>query len=186
MGLFDRLVPKSPGPGLLAARIRQHYGESQVCPQMWCVDALVASASRITDEQIYVLDSNSNKQALSSVGHDEAFNAVFSAAIASGRLDAVILVQDYVAELVERHIRRLLGSQRSEASVVPQIALRTITALYVRDWIDREITDTEISKFSKPPYFVISSRRMTRDDYLIVTKSWRTVIEKIHPDDQDV
>lgn len=106
MGLFDRLGAKSVVPGHFAARVRQLYGESQICPQMWSVDALLAGASNVTDEQIYVLDSDSNKQALNSPGHDEAFNSVFSAAIASGRLDAVILAQDFIADLVERRIRR--------------------------------------------------------------------------------
>ena len=183
MGFLGKIKTKSTTIEPLSVIIKQRYGLEQISPQMDIVDRLVMTASNLTSTQIRSLDSEFKGFDFDSPGQDEAFYAIFSAAIASGRLDAVIDSQDRIADTAESFIRRVLGTRYSEESSIPRIAIRTMTALYMRDWIDREITDEEFDKYNQPPYFVITQRKMSLDDYLITTKSWRTHIGPVHPGD---
>jgi len=172
MGFFDKIM--------------QRAGFERLSPQMDMVDRFLATVSNLTVEQIRSLESGSKDRDWQSPGHREAFDAIFSSAIGSGRLDAVIECQDRITDVAENSVRRALGVKYAQESMIPLIAVHAITALYMRDWIDREITDAEFDRYNQPPYlpyFVITQRKMSLDNYLIVTKPWRDFIGPLHPSD---
>jgi len=183
MGLFEKLTGKSMTLAPLSAVIKQRYGFEQLSPQMDMVDRLLVAASNLTVEQIQSYESGAKDYDWQSPGQREAFEAIFSSAIASGRLDAVIDSQDRISDAAEKSIRRALGIRYAEESLIPLVAVHTTTALYMRDWINRVITDAEFDKQNQPPYFVITQRKMSLDDYLVVTKPWRNFIGPVHPGD---
>jgi len=183
VGFFEKLTGKSNADTPLSVAIRKRYGSEQLSPQMELVDRLVETTSNLTKTQILSFESETKDFDWESPGRKEAFLAVFSASIGSGRLDAVCDYQDRITDVAENAVRRALGVRFSNESQIPSIAVETVTALYVRDWIDREITDAEFNKQNQPPYFVITERKMSLDDYLIATKPWRNFIGPIHPSD---
>lgn len=186
MGFFDKIIRKSLSVEPLSVVIKQLYGFEQLSPQMDMIDRFLATVSNLTVEQIRSFESGSKGFDLDSPGQREAFDAIFSSAIGSGRLDAVIDSQDRITDVAENSVRRAMGVRYAEESMIPLAAVAAITALYMRDWIDREITDAEFDRYNQPPYlpsFVITQRKMSLDDYLIVTKPWRNFIGPLHPSD---
>ena len=167
----------------LSVVIKQRYGNKQISPQMELVDRLQVVASQLGVDQIRRFEAGTKEYDWQSPGQREAFEAIFSCAIASGRLDAVIDSQDLISAAAEKAIRRMLGVRYSEDSLIPMVAVHTATALYMRDWIDRVISDSEFDEQNQPPFFVITQRKMSLDDYLVVTKPWRNFIGPLHPED---
>ena len=183
MGFFEKLTGKLSADSPLSVVIKQRYGNRQISPQMELVDRLQVVASQLSVDQIRRFEAGAKEYDWQSPGQREAFDAIFSCAIASGRLDAVIDSQDLISEAAQKTIRRTLGMRYSEDSLIPMVAVHTATALYMRDWIDRVITDSEFDEQNQPPFFVITQRKMSLDDYLVVTKPWRNFIGPVHPED---
>lgn len=183
MGFFGKIAGRSDPDTSLSVVIKQRYGDKQISPQMEFIDRLQVVASQLNLDQIRRFESGANEFDPQSPGQREAFDAIFSCAIASGRLDALIDSRDLISEAAERSIRRALGVRYSKESLIPLAAVNATTALYMRDWIDRVITDSEFEEQNQPPYWVITQRRMSLDDYLVVTKPWRNFIGPVHPGD---
>ena len=183
MGFLDKFSGRSLSAEPLSVVIKQRYGNKQISPQMELVDRLQVVASQLSVDQIRRFEAGAKEYDWQSPGQREAFEAIFSCAIASGRLDAVIDSQDLISEAAEKSIRRVLGVRYSEDSLIPLVAVQTTTALYMRDWIDRVVSDSEFDEQNQPPYFVITQRKMSLDDYLVVTKPWRNFIGPVHPED---
>ena len=183
VGFFEKITGKSNADAPLSVVIKQRYGSKQICPQIEIVDRLLVAASQLNVDQIQRFEAGTKDFDWQSPGQREAFEAIFSCAIASGRLDAVIDSQDLISAAAEKAIRRMLGVRYSEDSLIPTVAVHTATALYMRDWIDRVISDSEFEAQNQPPFFVITQRKMSLDDYLVVTKPWRNFIGPVHPED---
>ena len=183
MGYFDKIISKAHNVDPHSSVVKQRYGAQQLSPQMDAVDRLLEVTASLTVDQIKSFDSGTKGFDWQSPGQREAFDAVFSTVIGSGRLDAVIDSQDRISDAAEKSLRRKMGVRYAEESMIPLAALHAATALYMRDWIDREITDDEYTRNNQSPYFLITQRKMSLDDYLLVTKQWRNFIGPVHPED---
>ena len=171
MGIFTQTVTKM---------VKKRYGANYLSPQMSAVESLVAQVASASTEQIERMPKT--HEYLESVfpATNAAFDAVFSVANGSGRLDAVIDCQDFIREVAMGKIDRRL-SELGYDNGFALIANMTLVALYMRDWIERKVTDEQFAKFNQPPYFEIKSRSFSQNDYQNVVAPWVAVFGRVHP-----
>jgi hypothetical protein len=160
--------------------VRKRYGSNYLSPQMSEVEALVAQVESARSEQIERMPKTGDDLRSAFPSADAAFQAIFSVAIGSGRLDAVIDCQDFISGVamgkIDRHLSEL-GYDNGFALIANQ----TLVALYMRDWMGREVTDEQFAKFNEPPYFDIRSRSFSQNDYHDAVAPWVDVFGKVHP-----
>ena len=162
--------------------VRKRYGSNYLSPQMSEVEALVARAESARAEQIERIPKTSADLSSIFPAADAAFLTIFSVSIGSGRLDAVIDCQDFIGEVAMARIDSRL-SEMGYDNGFAIIAIRTLVALYMRDWMGREVTDEQFAKFNEPPHFVISGRSFSQNDYQDAVAPWVAVFGKVHPSD---
>jgi hypothetical protein len=160
--------------------IRKRYGSNYLSPQMSEVEALVAQVESARADLIERMPKTSEEMSSDFPAADPAFQAIFSVAIGSGRLDAVIDCQDFISEVAMGKIDRRL-SELGYDNGFALIANQTLVALYMRDWMGRKVTDEQFAKFNEPPYFDIRSRSFSQDDYQNAVAQWVAVFGKAHP-----
>jgi hypothetical protein len=173
VGIFTPTVTKM---------VRKRYGSNYLSPQMSEVEALVTQVELARAEQIERMPKTSDDLRSAFPSADAAFQAIFSVAIGSGRLDAVIDCQDFIGEVAMGRIDSRL-SEMGYDNGFAIIAIQTLVALYMRDWMGRKITDEQFAKFNEPPHFDISSRSFSQSDYQDAVAPWVTVFGKVHPSD---
>ena len=144
------------------------------------VEALIAQVESARAEQIEQMPRTSDHLKLAFPSADAAYQAIFSVAIGSGRLDAVIDCRDFIGGVAMGKI----DSRLTEAGYdngFALVAINALVALYMRDWMGRKITDEQFEKFNEPPYFDIRSRSFSQNDYLDAVAPWMTFFGKVHP-----
>ena len=144
------------------------------------VEALIAQVESARAEQIELMPKTSDHLKLAFPSADAAYQAIFSVAIGSGRLDAVIDCRDFIGGVAMGR----MDSRLTEAGYdngFALVAINALVALYMRDWMGRKITDEEFEKFNEPPYFDIRSRSFSQNDYLDAVAPWVTFFGKVHP-----
>ena len=144
------------------------------------VEALIAQVESARAEQIEQMPRTSDHLKLAFPSADAAYQAIFSVAIGSGRLDAVIDCRDFIGGVAMGR----MDSRLTEAGYdngFALVAINALVALYMRDWMGRKITDEEFEKFNEPPYFDIRSRSFSQNDYLDAVAPWMTFFGKVHP-----
>jgi len=171
VGIFTPTVTKM---------VRKRYGPNYLSPQMSEVEALVAQVESASAEQIERMPKTSDDLRSAFPSADTAFQAIFSVAIGSGRLDAVIDCRDFIGGAAMGKIDRNL-SELGYDNGFALIAIQTLVALYMRDWMGREVTDEQFAKFNEPPYFDIRSRSFSQSDYQDAVTPWVAVFGKVHP-----
>jgi len=171
VGIFKPTVTKM---------VRKRYGPNYLSPQMTEVEALIAQVESARAEQIEQMPRTSDHLKLAFPSADAAYQAIFSVAIGSGRLDAVIDCRDFIGGVAMGKI----DSRLTEAGYdngFALVAINALVAVYMRDWMGRKITDEQFEKFNEPPYFDIRSRLFSQNDYQDAVAPWVTVFGKIHP-----
>ena len=144
------------------------------------VEALIAQVESARAEQIELMPKTSDHLKLAFPSADAAYQAIFSVAIGSGRLDAVIDCRDFIGGVAMGR----MNSRLTEAGYdngFALVAINALVALYMRDWMGRKITDEQFEKFNEPPYFDIRSRSFSQNDYLDAVAPWVTFFGKVHP-----
>lgn len=171
MGFFTQTMSKM---------VRKRYGSNFLSPQMSEVEALVGKVELVSADQIGRLPKTAESVNLVFPATDASFTAIFSVANGSGRLDAVIDCQDYISDLAMTKISRQLSDLGYDNgfAIVANMAL---VALYMRDWIDRRVTDEQFAKFNQPPFFEIQSRSFSQSDYQNAITPWVSVFGPVHP-----
>jgi hypothetical protein len=182
MGLLSELLSNGIGAPALTGMVKKRYGKLALSPQMGEVDELLTKVRGASIDQISEMPKLSSDIEVAFPGNDGAFDGVFAAVIASDRLDPVCDCQDRIGALALKRIDKKLSTLGYDNGFAI-VAIQALTALYMRDWLDREITDVEFERFNKPPYFEIKKRIFTKDDYLLVVAPWVSVFGKIHPGD---
>lgn len=180
MSLFGGLFGGSRSGAPNATSIKRQFGVDSISPQLVEIEALFARVSSANEEHIERLPKTSADIETMFPGTNRAFDAVFSAALGSGRFGAICEYQDRIGQVAFGRVSnrlQLIGFDNG----FPIISIQALTALYMRDWIGRQITDEEYERHNQPPLFEITSRSLTQDDYLAVIRPWSTVFGRVHP-----
>ena len=183
MGFFGRAASRLSSNSSMSASILKKYGSEILGSNGEEIDALMVRASKLSTDEILRMPKEAS-DVFSLPENDRAFDGIFSAVVASGRLDAVISAQDRISAVTFNLINRNLQANGFDNGP-SLVAIQTLTALFMRDWIDRQFTDAEIAR-SRPPQFVVEYPAMRQIDYDNGTRFWRVEFGRIHPDDADL
>ena len=146
------------------------------------VEAMFVRTASASVEQLTKLSKTYSDFKEACPGEEAAYQGVFSAVIASGRLDAVIDCQDRIYDIAAKKIDERISNVGNDGSFTT-VTGQALTALYMRDWIGRQISDEEFEKFNEPPLFIITNRIFTEADYKLLVAPWETVFGQVHPGD---
>lgn len=180
MGFFDNFLKKSTAGYPSAELVARKFGKDSLSPQVIEIEALFSRVATASEDQIRQLPKVSTDIEAQFPGFSRAFDGVFSAALASGRFDAICEYQDRIGNVALGRITRQLDNDGFDNGFAI-VSIQTLTSLYMRDWIDRPISESEFKQFNNPPFFEISKRVMEQNDYETAISPWVKVFGRVHP-----